>query len=169
MTPPNDIKGCWAANWNETAEAWESDGDFMNWWDAGMDLIDEKIDEYRVENPDDRGSDSEIIPDSAELCVATTRKPKPPENLITAEDIALIIEQFNDRSEDYIYEGCGCYEYLTLTNDQEADLEASIRKAFGDFLDRHNLRPTWYVVDKHYKVTAGQVREAFRKDHPYGQ
>lgn len=73
--------------------------------------------------------------------VGRSRPPEPAENLINWYTILDDI----DCQEDYSLDCADCW--CNATVDQAAEVEREIGAVVGAWLDRHNLRPRFFVVD----------------------
>lgn len=68
----------------------------------------------------------------------------PPEEVEKLIDADLILERIQDHDE---YSGEWADGWPDCTKEQRDDLTASIQRAFGDWIDRHKLRPKFYNID----------------------
>ena len=160
--PPDDLRGNWSAELPH-AESWRYlGGTFDTWWEAGLALIEDQMDEVwdGGRKLDLRWRERISVPDETEIDVGIFRTPEPPEELICGDHIFDALCELEH--EDYMME---CAEgWLDNTPKLARDnLESVIRKAVGEWLDRHNLRPTWFVVERYWTVTAGQIRQKARE------
>ena len=155
--PPDDLRGNWSAELPH-ADTWRDlGGTFDTWWEAGLALIEDQTDEVWDEGRSiERRSREHIsVPDQTAIAVGRFRPPKPPEEVLWGEHVFDALCELDH--DDYCIE---CAEgWLTNTpKPVRDDLESVIRKAVGEWLDRHNLRPTWFVVERYWTVTAGEIR-----------
>lgn len=124
-----------------------------------MALIDEEVDEFKIDAPDARDADDEIVLHNREIDVGIFTQPTPPEEYIFGSSLIDIMREIED--DDYILEGCGCEDFLSnVTKQQEDELEDAVRAAVAAWLDKHDLRPKWKVVGQRWTVTAGMARAA---------
>jgi hypothetical protein len=70
------------------------------------------------------------------------REPVPPETLLNWDAILEITWGDDD------YSGEWAEDWPHATEEQETELVDSLRKVFAEWLDKHNLRPTWGMVDE---------------------
>ena len=66
--------------------------------------------------------------------------PTQPEDMIDAADI---VERIGEDHEDWSFDFCDWHP----TREQIDELTAEWRKSMAAWLDRHNLRPSWFVID----------------------
>lgn len=147
--PPDELRGNWSAELGG-AETWRDLGKHDSWWEAGMALIEDEQCWVDLEkNPD------EALPDNTEIDVGTMRRPREPETLIDADDVIdVIIDCGHD---DYLLEIAEDYlQHVPM--DAHESLTEMLRSTFARWLDRHGFRPTWFIVDKRWTVTAGEIR-----------
>ena len=161
--PPDDLRGNWSAEL-EVAETWRDIGKHDSWWEAGMALINEELTDWRSiakqHHFEDRSHDDEIVPSNTKINVAIVRRPREPETLIDADDILeKIVECDHD---DYCMECAEGYLH-SVPKDAKESLTEMLRKTLARWLDRHGLRPTWFVVERYWTVTAGQIRQKARE------
>ncbi|MDA1055030.1 MAG: hypothetical protein O3C40_31800 [Planctomycetota bacterium] len=79
--------------------------------------------------------------------VAKGRPPEPIENWIAGCHVRDMIAELTAWHEDYILDDCGCEDWPNATSEQCAELAAEWKVNLGAWLDRHDLRPKWVVVD----------------------
>lgn len=156
--PPDELRGNWSAELHG-AETWRDLGKHDSWWDAGMALIKEELSDWRSiakqHRFEDRSHDDEIVPQNTKIDVAIVRRPREPEMLIDADDILDKIVQCDH--EDYCME-CAEDYLLNVPNDAKNSLTEMLRTTLARWLDRHDLRPKWFVVGERWTVTAGEIR-----------
>ena len=156
--PPDEMKGNWSAEL-EGAETWRDMGKHDSWWEAGMALINEELSDWRSaakqHRIEDRSHDDEIVLHNTKIDVAIVRRPREPETLIDADDILdKLIECDHD---DYCLE-CAVDYLHNVTKAQKETLEHALRTVVANWLNLYDLRPKWFVVDKRWTVTAGEIR-----------
>jgi len=98
---------------------------------------------------------NETLPDDAKIDVGIMRIPREPETFIDADDILDKLVECDH--EDYFLE-CAEYYLQHVPKDAKDELTFMFRNLFGQWLERHNLRPKWFVVGDRWTVTAGEIR-----------
>ena len=91
-----------------------------------------------------------------EFWVGEARKPRQPESFI---DIDYLLDGLGDGDDDW----CGDWSEWDGPNREQADeLEKEFKAVMSAWLDRHNLRPTWFCIDKSVKYVTvdGVTRKA---------
>jgi hypothetical protein len=106
------------------------------WYTGFFDSREEAIAEARSAGEDGR------------LWVGQFRDPMAPEDCIDAEDLIERVLCQDDYCGDWA-EGA-----LDCTPEQERELTAAIRRVFGEWMDRHGLRPQFGVVGNAEEVKA---------------
>ena len=86
------------------------------------------------------------------VIIGQYRAPVPPEEFIHAEDMiehVLVQDEYSGEWAD------GCISY---SEDQERELTEALRKVFATWLDRHDLRPKFGIVDEAgiRRITVGE-------------
>ena len=82
--------------------------------------------------------------------------PPTPESYIDAEDI---IEKVLCQDEYCLECADGC---LSCTREQQDELTTAIRKTFGEWLDKHDLRPTFGLVENAEEINTDEAEEGKR-------
>lgn len=117
-------------------------GNNTSWWDAAI--------EYAEECLFDREPS-----DALEVEVWEELNPEDPTEFISPSRIIDLLD--GDGHDDYSMDCCDDWPPCT-TDEQDKDLEDAVRKVVGEWLDRHNLRPTWKVGGRSWVVTLGQAK-----------
>lgn len=123
------------------SETWHNGG-HSTWWDAAIEYAEEQ-------------AFGDTPPDDLAIGVHEELDPEDPTSFISASRI--IDDLGGDGHEHYSLECCDDWPPHTTT-EQDDDLESAVRKAVGEWLDRHNLRPKWKVGGRSWVVTLGQAR-----------
>lgn len=92
-----------------------------------------------------------------EVEVGQYREPRRPEELLHMSPCCIagdICDNYDDYSGEWAENWLKDY-----TSEQEAELAAAFRSAFATWLDRHNLRPTWGIVDTTRRIEVTVVGE----------
>lgn len=73
--------------------------------------------------------------------VGCKRKPRQPETFINADGM---LDRLGEGDEDWSSDWC---EWDYPTREQIAELQTQFEATMASWLDRHNLRPRWFMVD----------------------
>jgi len=124
-----------------------------------MALINEELSDWRSaakqHRIEDRSHDDEIVLPNTKIDVAIVRKPRQPETLIDADDI--IDKLIECDHEDYCLECAEDYLH-NVSKEAKDDLTKAIQWQVEQWIYKWRLSPKWFVVDKRWTVTAGEIR-----------
>lgn len=106
-----------------------------------------------ADSAEQAAADSGVKPGET-VTVGQYRDPIRPEDVI---DVEPMLEDVRDHED---YGGEWAEDALDCSDEQQTELTDDIRRVFGEWLDRHTLRPTFGIVEeqsvKTFKATGGE-------------